>query len=216
MHSLGAAGRSGIGWGNPLDLIVHLLRLDVGLLEKIGQPADREDAGDGPRHTRREDVSVDETGRDPSPKTKGTADEIANGATQAATLGAFLQLTRATFSFDLGKGRAKGGCHLILGDDATEFLRCNRKERDVLRLDPFGQWFLRAFAGKERGREQGVEDRDQGGVISRRQILSFPCAPAALAFFFRFFRAAAFDRSCSSRGHLVLDSDAVAAIAGEK
>ena len=148
-----------------LDLIVHLLRLHISLLEKIGKTRDREDTRDGAGEARGKDVSVNEAGSDPCAEAEWAGDQIPDGAAQPMATRPFLQLARAAFAFHLGEGRAQRGRHFILGDDAAELLRGERKEREVLRLDPLGQWFARAFACKQRDGEQPVEDRDERGVV---------------------------------------------------
>ena len=147
------------------DLIVHLLRLHISLLEKIRQTRDREDTRDGAGEARGKDVSVNEAGSDPCAEAERAGDQIPDGAAQPMAPGPFLQLARAAFALHLGEGRAQCCRHFILGDDAAELLRGEGKEREVLRLDPLGQWFARAFAGEQRDREHPVEDRDQRGVV---------------------------------------------------
>ena len=159
-------GRHGRRYDRGPGSLIHFLGFDVELLQEIGEAAHGEDGCEAAGGAWSKDVAVDEPGCDPGAETEWAGEQFANSTAQAATLGAFFYFPGAAFPFHFREWCAKRARHFVLGDDPAQFLGGESKEREIFRVNPFGQWFARTFAREQSGGDQAVERGNERGVIA--------------------------------------------------
>src|SRR3954468_19032417 len=94
----------------------------VGDLEEVGDRQRREQRGDEAGHPRREEEADGEGGDHPEAEAEGADQELADRLADPGPARALLELGRAAFAFQFGEGRPQRARHLVLGDEAADFV----------------------------------------------------------------------------------------------
>src|SRR3954462_8183055 len=143
----------------------------VGDLEEVGDRQRREQRGDEAGHPRGEQEPDREGGDHPEPEAEGADQELADRLPYPGPARTLLQLGRPALAFELGERRPQRARHLVLGEEAAEFVGGGAEQQQLRRGHPLRQLPPLPLRQRQRRRDQEAERAHEAEVGEKGRAL---------------------------------------------